>query len=111
MKIQTVLILELSIMLILLASFFIIIPNVTFTGVIEDVSGETVLVQATDGCLKSGRFRLNISNTTILLDENDRSLDLSELKIGDSITVMYFVAVLESDPWIIQATYRIKVLE
>ncbi len=108
MKIRTMLILELSIMVFVLAIFFIFIPSVTFTGVVDEVYDESVLVHATDGCLDSGRFWLNISNTTILLDEKGLALDFSELRTGDTVSILFFVAVLESDPGIIRSTYRIQ---
>lgn len=110
MKIRTILILEISIMMFLLASFFIFIPSVTFTGVIDEVYDKGVLVHATEGCLDSGRFMLNVSTTTILLDEKGLSLDLSELRTGDTVSIVFFVGVLESDPGIIRSTYRIQIL-
>ncbi|MBU1145853.1 MAG: YobA family protein [Firmicutes bacterium] len=112
MKVKKILVISLLVISILtICAYFIVIPQVTFTGQVEDVYDSSLLVTAKSGALSSGQFQIRIDDKTILLDSNNNPIEIDSISAFNTISVIYYGGILESNPGIITHCYRIKVLE
>ena len=111
MKIKTIILGSMLAIGMVVAGFLIVVKESTFTAIVTETGTTTILVEATGGVLQSGDFIVSIQTTTLLRDIEGNRIQLAEIEPGDTLTIVFFGGVLESDPGQIKKCYRVTLME
>ena len=88
------------------------VMGTTFYGVIDDMKGNSLTVSGLDinDINSRGRFHFTVDENTIL-EWRYTEIDLTDLHVGDTISVTYTGTVMEVSPAFINNVIKIQLLD